>query len=145
PAGLPQLTLPTMDLAVWQQLALGALLISIVGFVESGSVGQTLAAKRRQRIDPDQELIGLGAANLSSGFSGGMPVTLGFSRSVVNFDAVAEPPAAGAFTAVGIALATLFLTPAIAYLPTATLAATIIVAVSTLIDFPALLRTWRYS
>ncbi|MBD3657622.1 MULTISPECIES: SulP family inorganic anion transporter [Marinobacter] len=145
PAGLPQLTLPTMDLAVWQQLALGALLISIVGFVESVSVGQTLAAKRRQRIDPDQELIGLGAANLSSGFSGGMPVTGGFSRSVVNFDAGAETPAAGAFTAVGIALATLFLTPAIAYLPTATLAATIIVAVSTLIDFPALLRTWRYS
>ncbi len=145
PAGLPQLTLPTMDLAVWQQLALGALLISIVGFVESVSVGQTLAAKRRQRIDPDQELIGLGAANLSSGFSGGMPVTGGFSRSVVNFDAGAETPAAGAFTAVGIALATLFLTPAIACLPTATLAATIIVAVSTLIDFPALLRTWRYS
>ncbi len=145
PAGLPQLTLPTMDLAVWQQLALGALLISIVGFVESVSVGQTLAAKRRQRIDPDQELIGLGAANLSSGLSGGMPVTGGFSRSVVNFDAGAETPAAGAFTAVGIALATLFLTPAIAYLPTATLAATIIVAVSTLIDFPALLRTWRYS
>ena len=145
PSGLPQLTWPQADWALWQQLAVSALLISVVGFVESVSVGQTLAAKRRQRIDPDQELIGLGAANLGSGISGGMPVTGGFSRSVVNFDAGAETPAAGVYTAVGIAVATLFLTPAIAWLPQATLAATIIVAVSTLIDIPALRRTFRYS
>lgn len=145
PSGLPQLAWPALDWGLWQQLSVSALLISVVGFVESVSVGQTLAAKRRQRIDPDQELIGLGTANLGAGFSGGMPVTGGFSRSVVNFDAGAETPAAGAYTAVGIALATLFLTPAIAYLPQATLAATIIVAVATLIDIPALGRTWRYS
>jgi len=145
PSGLPDLTLPPLDRDLWEQLAISALLISVVGFVESVSVGQTLAAKRRQRIDPDQELIGLGTANLASGFSGGMPVTGGFSRSVVNFDAGAETPAAGAYAAVGIALATLFLTPAIAYLPKATLAATIIVAVISLIDLPALARTWRYS
>ncbi|EBA00614.1 SulP family inorganic anion transporter [Marinobacter sp. ELB17] len=145
PSGLPQLTWPQADWALWQQLAVSALLISVVGFVESVSVGQTLAAKRRQRIDPDQELIGLGAANLGSGISGGMPVTGGFSRSVVNFDAGAETPAAGIYTAVGIAVATLFLTPAIAWLPQATLAATIIVAVSTLIDMPALRRTLHYS
>ncbi|SFR62567.1 sulfate permease, SulP family [Marinobacter daqiaonensis] len=145
PGGLPGLVMPTLDLALWQQLAISALLISIVGFVESVSVGQTLAAKRRQRIDPDQELMGLGAANLGAGFSGGMPVTGGFSRSVVNFEAGAETPAAGAFAAIGIALATLFLTPAIALLPVATLAATIVVAVSGLIDVPAVVRTWRYS
>lgn len=145
PRGLPDFTMPSLDMGLWQQLAVSALLISVVGFVESVSVGQTLAAKRRQRIDPDQELIGLGTANLGAGFSGGMPVTGGFSRSVVNFDAGAETPAAGAYAAVGIALATLFLTPAIAYLPQATLAATIIVAVATLIDLPALGRTWRYS
>ncbi|WBU41550.1 SulP family inorganic anion transporter [Marinobacter alkaliphilus] len=145
PAGLPSFTMPTLDMAIWSQLAVSALLISVVGFVESVSVGQTLAAKRRQRIDPDQELIGLGTANLGAGLSGGMPVTGGFSRSVVNFDAGAETPAAGAYTAVGIALATLFLTPAIAWLPQATLAATIIVAVATLIDLPALGRTFRYS
>ena len=145
PSGLPEFTMPPMDTGLWSQLAVSALLISIVGFVESVSVGQTLAAKRRQRIDPDQELIGLGTANLGAGFSGGMPVIGGFSRSVVNFDAGAETPAAGAYTAVGIALATLFLTPAIAFLPQATLAATIIVAVATLIDLPALGRTWRYS
>jgi SulP family sulfate permease len=145
PSGLPGLTLPSFDLDLWQQLFVSALLISIVGFVESVSVAQTLAAKRRQRIDPDQELVGLGASNIASAASGGFPVTGGFSRSVVNFDAGAETPAAGAFTAVGIALATLVLTPLIFFLPNATLAATIIVAVLSLVDLGALKRTWAYS
>ena len=104
-------------------LAGPALLISLIGFVESVSVAQTLAAKRRQRIYPDQELIGLGAANIASGLSSGYPVTGGFARSVVNFDAGAETPAAGIYTAIGIGLATLFLTPLLANLPQATLAA----------------------
>jgi SulP family sulfate permease len=121
------------------------LLISVIGFVESISVAQTLAAKKRQRIDPDQELIGLGAANLGAGFTGGYPVTGGFARSVVNFDAGAETPAAGAFTAVGLAIAALALTPLIFFLPKATLAATIIVAVLSLVDFSILTKTWTYS
>ena len=145
PAGLPPLTLPGFDSGLWSQLFMAALLISIVGFVESVSVGQTLAAKRRQRIDPDQELVGLGTSNIAASFTGGMPVTGGFARSVVNFDAGAETPAAGAFTAVGIAGAALLLTPLIAYLPIATLAATIIVAVLSLVDIPAIKRTWAYS
>jgi SulP family sulfate permease len=128
-----------------QALFVPALLISIIGFVESISVAQTLAAKRRQRIDPDQELIGLGAANLGAAFSGGYPVTGGFARSVVNFDAGAETPAAGAFTAVGLAVAALLLTPLVYYLPTATLAATIIVAVLNLVDLSILKKTWAYS
>ncbi len=108
-------------------------------------MAQTLAAKRRQRIDPNQELIGLGASNVAAAVSGGYPVTGGFARSVVNFDAGAETPAAGAFTAVGIALAALFLTPLLFFLPKATLAATIIVAVLSLVDFSILKRTWGYS
>lgn len=145
PAGLPPLTLPTWDLALWKELATPALLISIVGFVESVSVGQTLAAKRRQRIDPDQELVALGAANVGAAFTGGFPVTGGFSRSVVNFDAGARTPLAGLVTAAGIVLATLLLTPALFHLPQATLAATIVVAVLSLVDFKMLARTWRYS
>ncbi len=145
PQGLPPLTLPTFDPALWGDLLVPAVLISIIGFVESVSVGQTLAAKRRQRIDPDQELIGLGAANVASSISGGYPVTGGFSRSVVNFDAGAATPAAGAFTALGIALATLLLTPLLFFLPKATLAATIMVAVLSLVDLGALKRTWDYS
>ena len=122
-----------------------AILISIIGFVESMSVAQTLAAKKRQRIDPDQELIGLGAANLGAAFTGGYPVTGGFARSVVNYDAGAETPAAGAFTAIGLGIAALALTPLIYYLPIATLAATIIVAVLSLVDFSILKKTWGYS
>jgi SulP family sulfate permease len=145
PQGLPPLTMPLWDMALWKELAIPALLISIVGFVESVSVGQTLAAKRRQRIEPDQELVALGAGNLSAAFTGGFPVTGGFARSVVNFDAGAQTPAAGVFTALGITLASLFLTPALYYLPQATLAATIIVAVLSLVDFGILKRTWAYS
>jgi SulP family sulfate permease len=120
-------------------------LICVVGFVESVSVGQTLAAKRRQRIEPDQELVALGAANLSAAFTGGFPVTGGFARSVVNFDAGAVTPAAGVFTAVGITLASLLLTPALYYLPQATLAATIIVAVLSLVDLSIFKQTWVFS
>ena len=145
PSGLPPMGVPAIELEVWQPLMMGALLISVVGFVESVSIGQTLAARRRQRIDPNQELVGLGMANLGAGVSSGMPVTGGFSRSVVNFDAGARTPAAGFYAALGITLATLTLTPLIAYLPKATLAATIIVAVIGLIDLSALTRTWRYS
>lgn len=145
PQGLPPFTLPLWDLGLWQQLLVPALLISVVGFVESVSVGQTLAAKRRQRIEPDQELVALGASNLGAAFSGGFPVTGGFARSVVNFDAGAQTPAAGVLTAAGITLASLFLTPALFYLPQATLAATIVVAVLSLVDFSILRKTWNYA
>ena len=145
PQGLPPFALPSTDPSLIEKLWVPALLISVIGFVESVSVAQTLAAKRRQRIAPDQELIGLGAANMASAFSGGYPVTGGFARSAVNFDAGAQTPAAGAYTAVGIALATLFLTPLLFSLPIATLAATIIVAVLSLVDLKTPGQLWRYS
>ena len=145
PQGLPPLTLPKFSLDLWSSLLTSAILISVIGFVESISVAQTLAAKKRQRIDPDQELIGLGAANIGASLTSGFPVTGGFSRSVVNYDAGAETPAAGAYTAVGLIFASLFLTPLIFFLPKATLAATIIVAVLSLVDFKILGKAWRYS
>jgi sulfate permease, SulP family len=145
PGGLPKVAMPPLDFALWMKILVPALLISIVGYVESISVALTLAAKKRQRVDPDQELIALGASNIGSAVSGGFPVTGGFARSVVNFEAGAETPAAGAFTAVGIALATLFLTPLLFFLPKATLAATIIVAVMSLVNFDGLKQTWSFS
>jgi len=145
PQGLPPLKMPDLSADLLGALLVPALLISVIGFVESVSVAQTLAAKKRQRIDPDQELIGLGAANLGAAFTGGYPVTGGFARSVVNFDAGAETPAAGAFTAVGLAIAALALTPLIFFLPKAVLAATIIVAVLSLVDFSILRKSWAYS
>jgi len=145
PKGLPALSVPKFDLGLWRSLMASSLIIAVIGFVESISVAQTLAAKRRQRIDPDQELIGLGAANIAGAFSGGYPVTGGFARSAVNFDAGAETPAAGAMTAIGIALATLFLTPLLYFLPIATLAATIIVAVLSLVNIADIRQAWTYS
>ena len=145
PQSLPPLTIPDFSPSLVMQLVVPALLISVIGFVESISVAQTFAAKKRQRIDPDQELIGLGAANLGAAFTGGYPVTGGFARSVVNFDAGAETPAAGAFTAIGLAIAAVALTPLVFFLPKATLAATIIVAVLSLVDFSILKRSWVYS
>ncbi len=145
PSGLPPFTLPSFGMDIWGQLFVSALLISVIGFVESVSVAQTLAARKRQRIDPDQELVGLGTANIASALSGGYPVTGGFARSVVNYDAGAETPAAGAFTAIGIMLAALMLTPLLHFLPKATLAATIIVAVLSLVDLSILKRSWDYS
>jgi SulP family sulfate permease len=145
PAGLPPLALPPLDAAMWAQLLPAAALISLVGFVESISVAQTLAAKRRQRVNANQELVGLGVANISAALTGGYPVTGGFARSVVNFDAGACTQLAGVFTAIGIALVALFLTPLFRNLPQATLAATIIVAVLSLVDLGTVRHTWRYS
>lgn len=145
PKGLPPLTVPHFDMGLWMSLLGSSFVIALIGFVESVSVAQTLAAKKRQRIDPDQELIGLGASNVAAAFSGGYPVTGGFARSAVNYDAGAETPAAGAFTAVGIALATVFLTPLLYFLPIATLAATIIVAVLSLVNIGDIKEAWSYS
>lgn len=145
PQSLPPFTVPGLSPDLIRSLLVPAILISVIGFVESISVAQTLAAKKRQRIDPDQELIGLGAANLGAAFTGGFPVTGGFSRSVVNFDAGSETPAAGIYTAIGLAVAAVALTPLVYYLPNATLAATIIVAVLSLVDFSILKKTWDYA
>ncbi len=145
PSGLPPFTMPSFSLELWQSLAGAAALLAIIGFVESVSVAQGLAAKHRERIDPDQELIGLGVSNLAAGFSGGFPVAGGFSRSVVNYDAGAATPAAGFFAAILIGVVTLLFVPLLAWLPKATLAATIIAAVWSLLDFAILRRAWRYS
>ncbi|MCB2113398.1 MAG: sulfate permease [Parvularculaceae bacterium] len=145
PRGLPAIALPDFDWTLWRALIGPALLIAVIGYVESVSVAQTLAARRRERIDLDQELIALGASNVAAGVAGGFPVTGGFARSVVNFDAGARTPAAGAFTAIGIAVAAMFFTPLLFNLPKATLAATIIVAVLSLIDIDAIRRTYAYS
>lgn len=145
PRGLPQFSLPALDLDLMRLLTIPALMIAIVGYVESISIGQTLAAKRRQHLDPDRELIALGAANLGAGVSNAMPVTGGLARSIVNFDAGAETPAAGALTALMIAAALIFLTPLLKYLPGVTLAAFIVLAVAALVDVRALPRTFAYS
>jgi sulfate permease, SulP family len=145
PTGLPGFTLPSLDLPVIGALAPAALIIVLAGYVESISVGRSLGARRRQTIDPNQELIALGAANVASGLTGGFPVTGGFSRSAVNFDAGANTGLASMITAGLIALVALFAAPLFASLPQVVLAATVIVAVAGLVNFGEVLRLWRYS
>ena len=145
PAGLPGLTVPDFSLDLIRDLFWSAVLLSIIGFVESVSVAQTLAAKRREQIELDQELIGLGAANIAVSFTGGFPVCGGFSRSVVNFDAGAATPAAGLMTAVLIASVALLFTPVLYWLPKVALASIILVAIYPLLDFSALGKSWKYS
>ncbi len=145
PAGLPPLTMPAFDWRTWQSLWPTALTISFVSFMESIAVAKSLASKRRQKIDADQELIGLGAANLGAAFTGGYPVTGGFSRSGVNFAAGANTGLASIITALLIALTVLLLTPLFYYLPQAVLAAVILVAVAGLIDVTTVGQMWRYN
>lgn len=145
PAGLPPITLPVLNIDVWQLLLPTALAIGFVGYMESISVAKSLASKRRQKVDADQELIALGAANFGATFTGGYPVTGGFSRSVVNFAAGANTGLASIITALLIALTVIFLTPLFYFLPNAVLAAIIIVAVAGLIDIKTLRHVWRYN
>lgn len=145
PAGLPPLTLPTLEPDALRLLLPTAVVISFVGYMESISVAKSLASKRRQKVDSNQELIALGAANLGATFTGGYPVTGGLSRSVVNFSAGANTGLASLITAVLVAVTVLFLTPLFYYLPQAILAAIIVVAVVGLIDVKTLRYDWRYS
>jgi SulP family sulfate permease len=150
PAGLPHFSIPDwqaldLDRQDWKGLLNSAILISIIGFISSLSAAQTFAAKQRQRINPNQEAIALGIANLSAGYSSAFPVSASLSRSAVSFNAGAKTPAASALTAISIVIFCLFLTPYLYYLPIVTLAAMILLAVISLFDLAAMKRTLAYS
>jgi len=145
PAGLPPLTLPSLNVEIVRELLPAALLISIVGFLESVSVAKSLASKRRQKIDANQELIALGAANIGSSFTSGYPITGGFSRSLVNFTSGAITPLSSIITATLVGMTVLFLTPLLYFLPKATLAAIIVVAVASLVDTHSLKQAWTFN
>ena len=144
PSGLPPLGLHLPELETVTDLFPAAGLIALVGYVESVSIAKTLANRRRQTVDPNQELIALGGANLAAALSGGMPVAGGFSRTMVNDSAGARTQAAAILTALLVATVALFFTPALAQVPKAALAAIIIVAVFRLIDVHGALTAWRY-
>ncbi|MFT5194922.1 MAG: SulP family sulfate permease [Cellvibrionaceae bacterium] len=145
PSGLPPFSLPSFAPEKLLSLLPAAIAISMVGYMESVSVAKSLASKRREKIDPDQELIALGMANLGAAFTGGFPVTGGISRSVVNFSAGARTGMASIVTAGLIVLTLLFLTPIFYYLPQAMLAAIVLVAIFNMVDFGTAMRVWRYN
>ena len=144
PGGLPALTVPVLDAQLWLDVAPNAVLIALVAFVESYSVGRTLASRQRQRIDSHQELLALGAANIGAALSGAYPVAGSFSRSSLNYASGARSPVAALVCAVLIVATLLWLTPLFALLPKAALAAVVIAAVFELTDFRSVLRDWRF-
>ncbi len=143
-AGLPLFDLPSLRAVAWPELIVPALMIGLVSFLGSLSMAQSLAARRRERIDANAELRGLGVANVASAISGAFPISGGFARSVVNFAAGARSPLAGVVSAVLMALVLLGATGLFTRLPLAVLAATIIAALASLVDIPEIRRTWRY-
>ena len=145
PNAIPSINAKLIDLDMVLKLLPGAFLISIVGFVGSVSVAQSFAAKRRQDIDPNQELVGLGLANIGSALSGAFPVTGGFSRTVLNADCGAKNPMTGIISALLILLILLFLTPLFFYLPKAILAAIISISMMQLVSIEDLRHLWRFS
>lgn len=144
PRGLPSPSLDFLRLDRVAALLPAALMISLIGYVESISVAKVLAFRRRQKIDNNQELIALGASNVAAAFAGGMPVAGGFSRSTLNFSAGARTQLAGIITAVLVALVALFFTPLFYHLPKAALGAIIVVAVASLLDWQGFVNACRY-
>lgn len=148
PSGLPPFTLGTVlgvGLGTWQALLVPALLIAVLTFVEQVSIAQSMAAKRRERIDTNAEMRAMGGANLAAGISGGFAVGASFSRTVVQAEAGARSPLVNVFTAGFLLVTALFFTPWLQALPLAVLAATILMALGSLLDFGSFAKTWRYS
>lgn len=143
PAGLPTPSVPGFDLAKLSALLPTALVISLVGFMESISVAKAFARKNRYEVDANQELVGLGLANVAGFFFGGYPVTGGFSRTAVNGQAGARTGLASAITAVVIGVSLLFFTPLFHFLPNAVLAAIVMTAVFGLVDWKEAKHLWH--
>ena len=143
PAGLPSFRLPPLGLDAILSLFSAALIIALVAFMESISMAKAMAATTKDKIDPNQELIGQGLANLVGSLTQSFPVSGSFSRSAVNINAGARTGMSSVITAAFVLLTLLFLTPLLYHLPQAVLAAIIIMAVIGLINFGAVKHAWQ--
>ena len=143
PSGLPKFDLPKMSWDTIVQLLSSALVISLVGFMEAISIAKAMAAKTKERIDPNQELLGQGISNIIGSFSQAFPVSGSFSRSAVNLNAGAKTGMSSVFAGLIVLVTLLFLTPLLYHLPQAVLAAVIMMAVIGLINFKAVKHAWQ--
>jgi len=143
PEGLPGFALPVFDWDVMKQLITAAITISLIGFMEAISIAKAMAARTRQRLAANQELIGQGLSNIVSGCFSGYPVSGSFSRSAVNINAGAVTGFSSVVTGVVVGITLLWLTPLLYHLPQATLAAVIIMAVINLIKFKPIVHAWK--
>jgi SulP family sulfate permease len=145
PEGLPTVSMPKLNMDALGSLLSAAIVISLVGFMEAISIAKALAAKAKQKVDPNQELIGQGLANIAGSFTQAFPVSGSFSRSAVNFNAGAVSGLSSVITAAFVLFTLLFLTPMLYHLPQAVLAAIIIMAVIGLVNFEAVRHAWQAS
>jgi sulfate permease, SulP family len=143
PQGLPSLKLPVFDISVMLQLLAAAVTISLIGFMEAISIAKTMAARTRQRLDPNQELIGQGLSNMIGSLFQSYPVSGSFSRSAVNISAGAVTGFSSVVTSIIVIVALLFLTPLLYHLPQATLAAVIMMAVVGLVNVASIKHAWK--
>ena len=145
PQGLPEFKLPHFTWDAFMSVLSAAIVISLVGFMEAISIAKAIAAKTKERLDPNQELVGQGLANLVGSFSQSYPVSGSFSRSAVNMNAGAKTGMSSVFTALIVLVALLFLTPLLYHLPQAVLGAVIIMAVVGLVNIDAVKHAWHAS
>lgn len=145
PEGLPNVALPILNWDLASQLFFSAVVISLVGFMEAISIAKAMAAQTRDRIDPNQELIGQGLGNLAGCLTQSYPTSGSFSRSAVNLNANAKTGMSSLFTAIVVLVTLLFLTPILYHLPQAVLAAVIMMAVIGLVNFSAIQHAWHAS
>ncbi len=143
PGGLPAFTVPPLEWDLWVKLLPTSTMIALVAYVESYSIGTTLATRERTRINSHQELIALGAANVGAAFTGAYPVAGSFSRSSVNFQSGARTQMSSLVCMVVILLTLLFFTPLFTLLPQTALAAIVIVSVFGLMDFKSVRDHWK--
>jgi MFS superfamily sulfate permease-like transporter len=143
PKGLPSLSMPKIDLGVMLHLFPYAAIISLLGFMEAISIAKAIASNTGQRIDPNQELIGQGLANIVGAIGKSYPASGSFSRSAVNLQAGAATGMSSVFTSLTVVIALLFFTPLLYHLPQSVLAAIIMMAVIGLINVSGFLHSWR--
>jgi SulP family sulfate permease len=143
PEGLPALVMPTFDVETAVQLSTAAIAIALIGFMEAISIAKAMAAQTRQRLDSNQELVGQGLGNVMSALSGGYAVSGSFSRSAVNISAGAITGFSAIVTGIVVAITLLWLTPLLYFLPQATLAAVIIMAVINLVKIKPIMEFWK--
>lgn len=143
PRGLPSLTVPKVNLGIILHLLPFAAIISLLGFMEAISIAKAMAAKTGQRLDPNQELIGQGLANIFGAIGKSYPVSGSFSRSAVNLQAGAVSGLSAVFTSLAVVIVLMFFTPLLYHLPQAVLAAVIMMAVISLLNVSGFLHAWK--
>ncbi|MGL1930773.1 MAG: SulP family inorganic anion transporter [Desulfotalea sp.] len=143
PEGLPTIAMPDLTLGSFLKLLPTAVIISLLGFMEAVAIAKAMAAQTGQKLDPNQELIGQGLANIVGSFGSSYAVSGSFSRSAVNLSAGAISGISSVVTSVVVIITLLFFTPLLYHLPQAVLAAVIMMAVIGLVNFKGFIHSWK--